>query len=118
MIGFTPHAIHPDDAREHGIDDGAPCRVVSATGEIELSAKLTDEVMRGVVAIPHGWGHRGGGWRTADAAGGANVNLLASSAAGDLERLVGMAFLNGIPVRLEAVTAGGVPDQTVAAAAQ
>jgi formate dehydrogenase len=120
MAGDRVHAarVHPEDARQHGIEDGAPCRVVSAAGQIELLAKVTDEVMRGVVAIPHGWGHRsGGGWRTADEAGGANVNVLASSAAGDLERLVGMAFLNGVPVRLEAVTASGVPAQTVAAAA-
>ncbi len=39
----------------------------------------------------------------ANAAGGANVNLLASSDPDDLERLAGMAHLNGIPVRLEAV---------------
>jgi hypothetical protein len=84
-----------------------------------LPAKLTDEVMAGVVAVPHGWGHRsGGGWRTADGAGGANVNVLASSAADDLERLAGMAFLNGIPVRLEAVAAEGSPGQAVAAAAR
>ena len=75
-------------------------------------------MMPGVIAIPHGWGHRsGGGWRTADGAGGANVNVLASSAAEDLERLVGMAVLNGIPVRLEPVRAGGSrrPRQSVAA---
>ncbi len=119
MAGDRVHAarVHPDDAREHGIEDGAPCRVISAGGKIELPAKLTDEVTRGVIAIPHGWGHRsGGGWRTADGAGGVNVNVLASSAAGDLERLVGMAFLNGIPVRLEAVPAAvTAPEQTVAA---
>ena len=57
---------------------------------------------RGTIAIPHGWGHNGG-WQTANAAGGANVNLLASSEPEDLERLAGMAFLNGIPVRLEPV---------------
>ena len=34
---------------------------------------------RGTVAVPHGWGHRGGGWRVANGAGGANVNALASS---------------------------------------
>ncbi len=104
MAGDRVHAarVHPDDALKYGIEDGEPCRVVSTAGEIELPAKLTDEMMPGVIAIPHGWGHRsGGGWRTADAAGGANVNVLASSAAADLERLVGMAVLNGIPVRLE-----------------
>jgi formate dehydrogenase len=95
--------IHPDDADGHGIEDGAPCRVVSPHGQIELPAKVTDEIMPGTVAIPHGWGHRGE-WRRATASGGANVNALASSEPEDLERLAGMALLNGIPIRLEAVT--------------
>ncbi len=104
MQGDRVHAarVHPDDAAASGIEDGAPCRVCSASGSIELPAKLTDEVMLGTVAVPHGWGHRGG-WRQANAAGGVNVNLLASSDPAELERLAGMAFLNGIPVRLEAV---------------
>ena len=43
-----------------------------------------------------------------------NVNLLASAEPEDLERLAGMAFLNGIPVRLEPVRA--VPEPEPAAA--
>jgi formate dehydrogenase len=108
MQGDRVHTarIHPDDAARCGIEDGTPCRLASASGSIELVARVTDEVMPGTVAVPHGWGHRGG-WRRATEAGGANVNLLASSAAEDLERLAGMAFLNGIPVRLEAVGLAG-----------
>ena len=104
MQGDRTHAarIHPDDARAQAIVDGDPCRVVSADGAIELPAKITDEVSPGTIAIPHGWGHSGG-WRRATAAGGANVNVLASSAPEDLERLAGMALLNGVPVRLEAI---------------
>ena len=68
---------------------------------------LTTEIMRGVIAIPHGWGHRGsGGWRVANRAGGANVNQLMSSAPEDLEALAGMARLTGVPVRVEAVDPG------------
>ena len=106
MQGGREHTarIHPDDAVAHGVEDGEPCRIVSATGTIELIARVTDEVSRGTIAVPHGWGHRGG-WRRATEAGGANVNLLASSAPEDLERLAGMAFLNGIPVRVESVAA-------------
>jgi anaerobic selenocysteine-containing dehydrogenase len=102
MQGDRVHAarIHPKDAAAVGIEDGAACRIVSAHGSIELPAKMTDEVRPGTIAVPHGWGHRGG-WRQAVKAGGANVNLLASSRPEDLERLAGMAFLNGIPVRLE-----------------
>ena len=104
MQGDRSHTarIHPDDADACSISDGDACRITSAHGSIELPVRITDEVSAGTVAIPHGWGHRGE-WRRAAAAGGANVNALASSSAEDLERLAGMAFLNGIPVRLEAV---------------
>jgi anaerobic selenocysteine-containing dehydrogenase len=108
MRGGRTHAarIHPDDAARAGVEDGELCRISSAHGAIELPARLTDEVKPGTIAVPHGWGHRGGGWRTANGAGGANVNLLASSDPDDLERLAGMAFLSGIPIRLEAVGRG------------
>lgn len=112
MRGGRTHAarIHPADAEACGIADGEACRITSAHGAIEIEATLTDEVKAGTVAVPHGWGHRGG-WELANAAGGANVNLLASSEPEDLERLAGMAFLNGIPVRLEPVSAKETADQ-------
>jgi anaerobic selenocysteine-containing dehydrogenase len=117
MRGGRNHAarVHPDDAEALGIGDGDRCRISSPHGSIELAATLTDEVKRGTVAVPHGWGHRGG-WNVANAAGGANVNLLASSDPEDLERLAGMAFLNGIPVRIEPVAAVQRDAEEVAAA--
>jgi formate dehydrogenase len=77
---------------------------------------VTDEVMPGVVALPHGWGHNGG-WRVANGLGGFNSNVLASNAAADLEPLAGMAFLNGIPVRVEAVAAAPAEAESAAALA-
>ena len=104
MRGGRTHAarIHPDDAEALGLADGDRCTVASAHGSIEIEALVTDEIKPGTIAVPHGWGHSGG-WNTANAAGGANVNVLASSDPADLERLAGMAFLNGIPVRVEPV---------------
>ena len=87
-------------SRGFAVKDGAPCRITSPHGSVELPARLTDDMAPGTVAVPHGWGHRGG-WRLAEETGGANVNLLSSSAPADLERLAGMAHLNGIPVRVE-----------------
>ncbi|MGH3390760.1 MAG: molybdopterin dinucleotide binding domain-containing protein, partial [Actinomadura sp.] len=103
MRGRREHTarIHPKDAAGHGLQDGAPCRISSPHGAVELPVQVTDEMTPGTVAVPHGWGHQGG-WRVASAAGGVNVNLLASPDPGDLERLAGMARLNGLPVRLEA----------------
>ena len=97
--------MHVDDAAAAGIDDGDLVRVRSQHGEIELPAKLTKDIVVGVIAVPHGWGHKGtGGWRLANSAGGANVNRLISSAPEDLEALAGMARLTGVPVRVDRVT--------------
>ena len=104
MRGGRTHAarIHPEDAEALGLADEDRCRVSSAHGSIEIEVMVTDEIKQGTIAVPHGWGHKGG-WQLANSAGGANVNKLASSDPADLERLAGMAFLNGIPVRVEPV---------------
>ena len=117
MRGGRTHAarIHPDDAEALGLADGERCRVSSAHGSIEIEATLTDEIKQGSIAVPHGWGHAGG-WNVANAAGGENVNKLASSDPDDLERLAGMAFLNGIPVRVEPVAAAPERERSEAAA--
>jgi formate dehydrogenase len=91
--------VHPDDATTAGLEDGASARLESKDGFVEVPVKVTDEMTPGTVALPHGWGHRGG-WRLANENAGANVNLLAGSSPEDLERLAGMAHLNGIPVRV------------------
>jgi hypothetical protein len=70
----------------------------------------------GTVALPHGWGHRGG-WRLANEHAGVNVNLLSSSDPDDLERLAGMAHLNGIPVRVAPVAKATTSATASAAAA-
>jgi formate dehydrogenase len=101
MRGQREHTarVNPEDAAAYGIKDGDLCRIASAHGEIELPAKVTDEMTAGTVAVPHGWGHQGG-WKLANAAGGANVNVLASSDPADLEPLAGMAHLNGIAISI------------------
>jgi formate dehydrogenase len=88
-----------------GALDGETIRVVSAHGEISLPIELSEDVPAGTIAVPHGWGHRDGGWQTANLAGGANVNEITSARPDDMEQLSGMAHLNGVPVRLERVPA-------------
>jgi anaerobic selenocysteine-containing dehydrogenase len=102
MRGKRDHLarVHPADAAAYGLTDGERCQITSEHGSIELPVRITDEMTPGTVAVPHGWGHGEGGWRLANAAGGANINLLASPRPDDLETLAGMANLNGIPVRI------------------
>ncbi len=97
-----PRALmHVDDAARRGIVDGEEVAVRSPYGKIALPATLTEDIVAGTVAIPHGWGHRGGGWRVANAVGGVNVNELTSNDPDDVESLSGMAWLTGIPIEVE-----------------
>jgi anaerobic selenocysteine-containing dehydrogenase len=47
--------VHPDTAREYGIADGDTIAVETRKGRIELKARLTEDLMLGVVSLPHGW---------------------------------------------------------------
>jgi formate dehydrogenase len=116
MRGGRTHAlrIHPEDAAAAALSDGDMARITSESGSVQAPVMVTDEMRQGTVALPHGWGHRGG-WKLANKAGGANVNQLAPSDPEHLERLAGMSHLNGIPVRVDAV---GVPEVQSTAAAE
>jgi anaerobic selenocysteine-containing dehydrogenase len=95
--------MHLADAADRGILDGDVVEVSSAHGRIALPVALTTDIVRGTIAIPHGWGHKGtGGWRIANRAGGANVNQLMSSDPRDVEALAGMSWLTGVPVQVQA----------------
>ena len=117
MRGDRVHAlrVHPDDAAEHGLEDGGTARLESKSGTVEVPVAVTEEMTPGAVALPHGWGHRGG-WQLANGNPGVNVNLLASSAPEDLEALAGMAHLNGIPVRVSPVSASDLASDAEAVA--
>ena len=90
--------MHPDDAAALGLADGARARVTSDVGSVEAPVQVTDAILRGVVCLPHGWGHDRPGSRLRVAAehAGANVNCLIS--ARDVDPLSGNAILNAIPV--------------------
>jgi anaerobic selenocysteine-containing dehydrogenase len=95
--------LHPDDAARFGVADGEPVRVSSRAGAVEVPVQITEDVMPGVVSIPHGWGHavRGVGMQVAGDHAGVNSNLLADETL--LDPVSGNAVLNGIPVELAPV---------------
>jgi anaerobic selenocysteine-containing dehydrogenase len=49
--------IHPEDAARAGLADGAPALVRSKAGEVRVPVEVSEEMMPGVVCLPHGWGH-------------------------------------------------------------
>lgn len=90
--------IHPDDAKRRGIVADSNVCVRSRAGEIELPVEISDEMMRGVVSIPHGWGHDRPGIQIAVAAQhpGASINDITDERL--IDELTGNAAFSGVVV--------------------
>ena len=88
--------MHPDDAAELGVSDTAV--VKGPGGELVVPVEVTEDIRRGVLSLPHGWGHdrAGTGQRLAAGHPGVNANQLNDGSV--LDPLSGTAVLNGIPV--------------------
>ena len=50
--------VHPDDARERGIADGARVRVYNDRGDFSCAARVSDDARPGVLVAPMGWWNR------------------------------------------------------------
>ena len=102
--------MHPDDASEAGLREGDLAEVGTDHGSVRAPVQISDDVMRHVVALPHGWGHRDSGLAYASAhRAGVNVNALVGDGAKNTEKLSGMAHLTAFPVRVKPV---GAPDRS------
>ena len=97
--------VHPDDAERLHLADGQPAELRSRTGAIVAPVEVTEDIMPGVVSLPHGWGHDVPGTVQQVAAdhAGANSNVLADDLL--IDEVSGNAVLNGIPVELAPVMA-------------
>ncbi len=103
MKGRDGNRIHmnPADAARAGLADGDLARVAGPGGDIVIPVRITDEMMPGAAAIPHGWGHgRAGGLTTSRAHPGANVNMLTASGPSVVDPVSGMAWLSAVPVEI------------------
>ncbi|WP_276067598.1 molybdopterin dinucleotide binding domain-containing protein, partial [Mycolicibacterium gadium] len=49
--------MHPDDARRVGVGDGELAEVSTSEGKVAVPVEVSDDMMPGVVSLPHGWGH-------------------------------------------------------------
>ena len=92
--------VHPGDAARHRIGDRGKARIVSRVGELEVDVVITEDVMPGVVSLPHGWGHGRPGIKqdVAQANPGVSLNDLTDDRV--LDELSGNAVLNGVPVKI------------------
>ena len=107
--------IHPDDAAQRAITDGALVHVSSRVGSVEVAAEVTGDIQPGVVCLPHGWGHgrKGVQLSVATAHAGVSINDVIDDQRIDV--LTGTAVLNGTPVEVAAVLAYAVAPGATAA---
>ena len=92
--------VHPEDARRAGIRDGEVAVLESRVHRGPVPVQVSEDMMPGVVSLPHGWGHADSApWqRVAATHQGVSINDWTDD--GDVESIVGQSILNGVPVRL------------------
>ncbi len=90
--------VHPEDAEARGLTDGAIARMRSNRGEVVVPVEVSNDVMSGVVSLPHGYGHVGPGLRLSVASKHPGVNANALTDPEKVDPVAGTAVLNGIPV--------------------
>ena len=96
--------MNGSDATRRGIVDGDRVRVRTSVGAVVTRVTCTDDVMPGVVSMPHGFGHAPAAdtMKVAGARPGVNVNTLTDDQW--VEPVLGDSILNGVPVTVEKVT--------------
>ena len=92
--------MHPEDVASEGWQSGMMVTVRSRVGHIQAELAASDEVMPGVVSLPHGYGHGRHGTRgdIANAHAGVSCNDITDEQF--VDQLSGNAAVNGVPVQL------------------
>jgi anaerobic selenocysteine-containing dehydrogenase len=96
--------MHPSDAAQRDLQQWQEVQIQSKVGTITLPVEISDEIMPGVVSIPHGWGHDRNGSQLSIARqhAGASINDLTDTSV--IDAVCGTAAFNGIPVSISAAS--------------
>jgi len=100
--------VHPADATRLGLTHGGAARITGRAGHvIEAQVEVSDEMMPGVISVPHGWGHDLPDTQLQVAAQrpGANLNAVLDDTL--IDPLSGNAVLGGVPVTVVAASQPG-----------
>ncbi|MCH2189677.1 MAG: molybdopterin-dependent oxidoreductase [Gammaproteobacteria bacterium] len=96
--------MHPDDLKSRGLENEGKVKISSRVGELTTTVIATDELMPGVVSLPHGWGHNKKGVRMGIAAKQKGVNCNELTDDKFIDKATGNAALNGVPVTVIAAS--------------
>jgi len=87
--------MHPTDAAQRELRTGQAVSVRSRVGSVVVPVEVSEEMMPGVVSIPHGWGHDrlGVQLQVAQQHAGASINDVTDNLA--IDAVCGTAAFNG-----------------------
>jgi anaerobic selenocysteine-containing dehydrogenase len=93
--------MHPTDAAHRDLKPGQTVSVRSRVGTLSVPIEISDEMMPGVVSIPHGWGHDrlGVQLEVAQQHAGGSINDITDNLT--VDALCGTAAFNGTWVVIE-----------------
>ena len=94
--------MHPKDAAHRDLKSGQTVSVRSRVGVVEVPVEITEEMMPGVVSLPHGWGHDRDGIQleVAQQHAGGSINDITDNLS--IDALCGTAAFNGTLVSVKA----------------
>lgn len=93
--------MHPTDAAHRNFKSGQEVLVKSSVGSVVVPVEISENIMPGVVSIPHGWGHDRDGIQldVAQQHAGESINDLTDNQA--IDTLSGTAAFNGTMVTVQ-----------------
>ena len=95
--------INPLDAEKLGIENESQVKVKSRVGEVVVLAEVTDEIMQGVVSLPHGFGHNRAGTKLSIAPEHKGVSINDITDELEVDELSGNAAFRGTQVEVTPV---------------
>ena len=98
--GSCTALVHPSDAQRLGLTSGGKARITRGNSSVEAEVEISDEMMPGVVSLPHGWGHNLPGSKLSVAAQQPGTNLNALLDENLRDPLSGDSVLSGVPIQM------------------
>ena len=92
--------MHPDDAKARQLDEGDRIKISNGDNFVILPVSITDDLMKGVMAAPHGWGHRDSKNSKSSQLSGENINKVIPGGNMHMEPVSGQAIMLAHPVEV------------------
>ena len=96
--------MNTSDAEKLSLVDGAIVAITSSVGSVKAPLEITDEIMPGVVSLPHGYGHHRPKTKLSVASQHAGVSINDLTDDKIVDNLTGNAAFSAQTVRIEATS--------------